>query len=837
MASIIRIKRSQVSGNPNTLAAGELAYSALSDNGSNGGDRLYIGIGTETNGNAANHLVIGGKFFTDRLDHTAGVLTADSALVVDGDSKLDRLNVDNIRLDGNTISSTNTNGDITLDPAGTGVVRVEGDLTVTGTINATITGSSDAANRWTTPRDLSLTGDATATLEDVDGSGDVSATLTLATVNSIVGQFGSSTEIPVITVNGKGLVTAVSTQSISTSLNIAADSGTPDSVDLGVDTLSIVGGEGIGTSVTNNTITISAEDASSSNKGVASFNDTDFSVSSGAVSLSTSINSDIGSFGSSTAIPVITVNAKGLVTAVTTESINTSFNINGDTGTDVFNTGSTLTFIGTDPVQTAVADDSVTISVDDATTSSKGIAQFSSDNFAVSSGVVTIKDGGIANAELVNSSVTIGSTEISLGGTQTSIDGLTELTVDNININGATISATGESADISVTLDPKGAGSVDVNGARITNVGDPTQATDAATKSYVDAVAEGLHVHAAVDAATTNTLAVLTGGQVTYNNGTDGVGATLTLELGLTTLDGYTLANGDRILVKNESTLAHNGIYVRTSSTVLTRTTDYDSDSEISGGDFVFVVSGTLYNSTGWVQIDPVNVVGTDPIEWEQFSGAGTYLPGEGLSLVGNEFNVNLSTTGGLEFSGSNAIQLKNTIAGDGLTLTEGVIAAVGTTNRITVTADAIDISENYVGQSSITTVGTINSGTWQGTVISPTWGGTGVNNGTNTITLGGNLTISGSHTLTLTTTANTSVTLPTTGTLATLAGAETLTNKTLTSPVITSPTLTGGTINNTVIGGTTAASANFTSVGMSGNLTGSGTSVLSGFDIDGGTY
>ena len=837
MASIIRIKRSQVSGNPNTLAAGELAYSALSDNGSNGGDRLYIGIGTETNGNAANHLVIGGKFFTDRLDHTAGVLTADSALVVDGDSKLDRLNVDNIRLDGNTISSTNTNGDITLDPAGTGVVRVEGDLTVTGTINATITGSSDAANRWTTPRDLSLTGDATATLEDVDGSGDVSATLTLATVNSNVGQFGSSTEIPVITVNGKGLVTAVSTQSISTSLNIAADSGTPDSVDLGVDTLSIVGGEGIGTSVTNNTITISAEDASSSNKGVASFNDTDFSVSSGAVSLSTSINSDIGSFGSSTAIPVITVNAKGLVTAVTTESINTSFNINGDTGTDVFNTGSTLTFIGTDPVQTAVADDSVTISVDDATTSSKGIAQFSSDNFAVSSGVVTIKDGGIANAELVNSSVTIGSTEISLGGTQTSIDGLTELTVDNININGATISATGESADISVTLDPKGAGSVDVNGARITNVGDPTQATDAATKSYVDAVAEGLHVHAAVDAATTNTLAVLTGGQVTYNNGTDGVGATLTLELGLTTLDGYTLANGDRILVKNESTLAHNGIYVRTSSTVLTRTTDYDSDSEISGGDFVFVVSGTLYNSTGWVQIDPVNVVGTDPIEWEQFSGAGTYLPGEGLSLVGNEFNVNLSTTGGLEFSGSNAIQLKNTIAGDGLTLTEGVIAAVGTTNRITVTADAIDISENYVGQSSITTVGTINSGTWQGTVISPTWGGTGVNNGTNTITLGGNLTISGSHTLTLTTTANTSVTLPTTGTLATLAGAETLTNKTLTSPVITSPTLTGGTINNTVIGGTTAASANFTSVGMSGNLTGSGTSVLSGFDIDGGTY
>jgi hypothetical protein len=89
MASIIRIKRSSTSGNPSTLAAGELAYSALTDNGSNGGDRLYIGIGTETAGDAANHYVVGGKFFTDRLDHTAGTLTASSAIVVDSSSKID----------------------------------------------------------------------------------------------------------------------------------------------------------------------------------------------------------------------------------------------------------------------------------------------------------------------------------------------------------------------------------------------------------------------------------------------------------------------------------------------------------------------------------------------------------------------------------------------------------------------------------------------------------------------------------------------------------------------------------------------------------------------------
>jgi hypothetical protein len=106
VASTIRIKRSDTSGNPNVLAAGELAYSALAGNQENGGDRLYIGQGTETAGNAANHIVIGGKYFTDMLDHVQGTLTANSAIVVDASSKIDVLNVDNITLDGNTISST-----------------------------------------------------------------------------------------------------------------------------------------------------------------------------------------------------------------------------------------------------------------------------------------------------------------------------------------------------------------------------------------------------------------------------------------------------------------------------------------------------------------------------------------------------------------------------------------------------------------------------------------------------------------------------------------------------------------------------------------------------------
>jgi hypothetical protein len=127
MASIIRIKRSGTAASaPTPLANGELAYSAANGTQANGGDRLYIGFGAETAGNAANTYVIGGKYFTDLLDHVHGTLTANSGIIVDSNKKIDELNIDNITIDANKISSTNTNGNIELDPAGTGYVHVIG---------------------------------------------------------------------------------------------------------------------------------------------------------------------------------------------------------------------------------------------------------------------------------------------------------------------------------------------------------------------------------------------------------------------------------------------------------------------------------------------------------------------------------------------------------------------------------------------------------------------------------------------------------------------------------------------------------------------------------------
>lgn len=228
--SIIRIKRSDVAGNPSTLASGELAYSAADANAVSGGDRLYIGFGSETNGNAANHFVVGGKFFTDMLDHNKGTLTADSAVLVDANKKINEFFVDDLGFDGNVISTTSTNTDLFLTPNGSGKTVVSNLF-----IDDTSTSIEDFVIS-TAQGNIEVEG----TTDEVDvaesTSGDVQTyTVSLADIFS-AGSFGSATEVPVFSVDSKGRITSATTETISTEIDVAGETGS-ESVSLLDDTL------------------------------------------------------------------------------------------------------------------------------------------------------------------------------------------------------------------------------------------------------------------------------------------------------------------------------------------------------------------------------------------------------------------------------------------------------------------------------------------------------------------------------------------------------------------------------------------------------------------------
>ena len=207
-------------------------------------------------------------------------------------------------------------------------------------------------------------------------------------------------------------------------------------------------------------------------------------------------------------------------------------------------------------------------------------------------------------------------------------------------------------------------------------VATPTDAAHIATKGYVDSARQGLDVKASVRVATTAAI----------NLSTD-------LEAG-DVIDGVTLVAGDRVLVKNQGTASENGIYVAVASGAASRSSDANGTAdtgELTSGTFTFVEAGTVNFDSGFVvSTDGTITVGTTGITWTQFSGAGSFEAGDGLSKSGTQVNVNV------------------------------------TSNRTAITADAIDISANYVGQASITTLGTITTGVWNGTDVAVADGGSG---------------------------------------------------------------------------------------------------------------
>ena len=211
---------------------------------------------------------------------------------------------------------------------------------------------------------------------------------------------------------------------------------------------------------------------------------------------------------------------------------------------------------------------------------------------------------------------------------------------------------------------------VSMNGQRITSLAAPSTGTDAVNKDYVDAARAGLSIKDPVRVASTANVVIATGT--------------------LLAIDGVTTVAGDRVLLKNQTTASENGIYIAGTG-AWTRSTDTDTSADVMAGTAIWVNEGTTNGDSRWV-------------------------------LTTNAA-ITLGTTS-LVFTKD--FQAADIVAGAGLTKSGTTLDVVGTANRITVAADSINIASTYVGQTSITTLGTITAGTWTGTDIAVADGGTG---------------------------------------------------------------------------------------------------------------
>jgi len=587
----------------------------------------------------------------------------------------------------------------------------------------------------------------------------------------------------------------------------------------------------------------------------------DSGVQTGVVSIDASGNVDSGNVNT-TLVDATTLTASGTVTGGTVTDGTLSINAGAVTG------GTTADFSGN------VDSGNVNTTLVDATTlTASGTVTggtVTDGTLSINSGAITgatsgsfsttltatgnVTGGNVNTAGIVAATGNVSGGNLTTGGDIDASGDISGLTITSATFQGATptIQSTGTDADI--TLNPNGTGSVDVSNAKITSLAEPTADSDAATKGYVDAVAEGLDPKGSVVASTTGALPANT-----YDNGSSGVGATLTGNANgaLAAQDGVTLTTNDRLLVKDESAQANNGIYVLTTvgdgsnPYVLTRATDMDGSptSEIPGA-FTFVEEGTVNADAGFVCTTNAPVtMGTTAIVWAQFSGAGSIVAGDGLTKTGNELSVNVD--GVTTAISADAVVVKasanlttpniGVANGDSLTVTGNVDGVSSNMSGVVVVTGNVS-GGNLISGASITD-GTYNStdGVFTGVVSIDASGNIDSGNVNTTLVDATTLTASGTvtgGTLTDGTLSSTSGTI-TGGVAATFSGqieGGTVTDGTLS---INSGAVTGGTtasFSGNVSGGnlTTAGQVAADNVAATNGIT-AGTTIVATGNVSGG--
>jgi hypothetical protein len=361
-----------------------------------------------------------------------------------------------------------------------------------------------------------------------------------------------------------------------------------------------------------------------------------------------------------------------------------SITLAADSGSnDTYNTGETLTFTGGTGIDTTVSDNTLTFAIDSTVATLTGSQTLTNK---------TLTEPKFANAGFIADAN--GNEQLRFNTTSSAVN---QFDITNAATGtGVKLSTSGGDSNIDIILDPKGSGVVDVNTSRISNVTDPTQAQDAATKAYVDAVKTGLDVKDSVVVATTANITIATA-----------------LNVG-DTIDGVTLSDGDRVLVKDQSDATENGIYVAGSSPA--RAGDANANAELTGGSFVFVEQGTANGDNGYVFThNGTPTLGSTNLTVAQFSGAGQITAGAALTKTGNQLDVGVDDSS-IEVS-SDALRVKsagitNTMLAGSIDLTSKVTGTLpvanGGTGAASLTANRMLVAN---GTSAIAVLGAGTAG------------------------------------------------------------------------------------------------------------------------------
>jgi len=652
MATTIKIKRSTGTSAPSSLTAGELAYTGGAGAQGGAGSRLFVGNPAD-----GSNLIIGGKYFTDMLDHVHGTNTASSALIVDSNKKINELLSGNIVVTGSSNTISTSSGTLTIAPTGNLIITHGGTIDLDAQANVMSIIDNNAASldikEGSTSYLKFVTTNSSEKIvvgQDTTFADDVSLLSDAAVLN-----FGADSEVNLTHVADTGLLLNSTSVFQFRDSALSIGSSADGQLDINADTLLEITAPTVQFDTDGQVVSFGADgdvtlthvaDAAlmlNSAMGLR-FRDSALSINS---STDGQLDIDADTELEITA-PVVDINAS--------TSVNISNDLKLDSDSAVLGFGAdndvTLTHVAdtalmlnssmalrfrdsalsvsspSDGTLAIAADTEVDITA--TTIDINGNADISGSLGVGSTTASTLKVSDLTNNRIVIAGAS-GEIEddanFTFDGTTFAVTAATDITgdldVDAVNINGSTVSTTTSNTDL--TLSPNGTGTVKVPSGYDDRSG--LGALSLVTKGYVDAVKQALDIKDSVHVASTANVALTAG-----SSG---------LEAG-DAIDGVTLVAGDRVLLKNQTDASENGIYVAVASGgTPTRSTDANASAEVTSGMFVFVEEGTANGDQGYVlTTNNVITLNTTDLTFTQFSGAGQITAGNGMTKSANTLNV-----------------------------------------------------------------------------------------------------------------------------------------------------------------------------------------------------